>query len=161
MTIDIKPVRYVPVVLADGKSHTIYFSNKAFFEIERLLDVSFMEFPDGVFGMKLSPEEFEGMIIGGASQESASLRIGRRIKLSRIAVLLWAGLLHKDSGLTVDDALELIDVQTNLSEVIMAITSAYAAALGVEEKDEDSKNPQGPDDSVSGDAESSSPKSTK
>jgi len=158
MAIDIKPVRYVPVTLADGKSHTIYFSNRAFFEIERMIDVSFMEFPDGVFGMKLSPEEFEGMI-DGSPKTSAALRIGRRIKLSRIAVLLWAGLLHKDPDLTVDDALELIDIQNNLGEVMMAITSAYAAALGVEEKD--SKNPQGSEsNSASGDEGSSSPKST-
>ena len=165
MAIDIKPINRVPVKLADGKSHTIYFPNRAFAEIERLLDVSFMEFPDGVFGMKLTPQEFEG-IIEGASSESVKLRIGRRAKLSRVAVLLWAGLLHEESGLTVDGALELIDIQENLGDVMMAIISAYAAALGVEDKDDsaevgDPKNPQGPEsDSVSGGEESSSPKST-
>lgn len=59
--------------------------------------------------------------------------IGTAIGLKEIRALLWAGLLHEDSRLTLDDAGNLID-QADFEYVSSKVGEAINLSLGIKEK---------------------------
>lgn len=51
------------------------------------------------------------------------------LRLTEIAVIMWAGLLHEDSGLTLDQALALFSDYILADDMIRAVDEAIANAF--------------------------------
>lgn len=50
------------------------------------------------------------------------------------ATLIWAGLQHEDTELTIDKVMDLIDEHSDLQTVLKAMSEAFAGAFGSKEE---------------------------
>ncbi len=58
-------------------------------------------------------------------------------KMNDIVVMIWAGMLHQDKTLTVNDVMDLLDdSEYTIGEITHRITSAIALSFGAEEEEE-------------------------
>jgi len=48
--------------------------------------------------------------------------------------LIWAGLLHEDKELTIDQVIDLVDEYSSIPELLAALTKAYKVAMPEPEK---------------------------
>jgi hypothetical protein len=94
--------RTVPITLPDGKPRSLRYGFNALAEIVDTLGIPLSDLQAAMSGPKA---------------------------LKAIRGILWAGLLHEDKSLTVEDVGDLLD-GADLSVVAAAIAEAIAAAFG-------------------------------
>ena len=58
--------------------------------------------------------------------------------IARVVKTLWAGLLHQNKDLTIDDIFELIDLSgTNILQIMPVITQAFNHYWGIDSAEEE------------------------
>lgn len=65
------------------------------------------------------------------------------VSFKDIRVMLWAGLLHDDPDISLEEVGDLVDDADSLSDVAEKITEGIALALGTEEEDTEVKKEKG------------------
>jgi hypothetical protein len=60
-------------------------------------------------------------------------------KMKDLRALVWAGLLHEEPELTIEQAGDLIDEAESIEEVAEAVSKAIEAAMGSKKEDESGK----------------------
>ena len=107
------PTPSVPVDLADG-TYRLRFTNKALVRLEEQTGWTLMEL--------------------GAKAQKGSIKA--------VSSLLWAGMLHEHPEVTVDDAIDKIEL-TRLQDIGAKANEALEAAFGPKDEAEDDGSAEG------------------
>lgn len=136
----------IELTLKDGKKHELRYDVNAFSALEEKTDVSFLAFNEllgipGNIKSKKTPDN------------KALMEMGRKVKISGLRLMVWAGLLHEheedDEEFTLQDAGKLIPTTpSEIGNVILTVAQAYRAAIASDmieaEEKEKGKNEQRP-----------------
>lgn len=73
---------------------------------------------------------------------------GKNPSTDDFTTLIWAGLLHEDKTLTIDQVIDLVDEHSSIPELLAALSKAYKVAMPEPAKAKDKKAARGAEEAT-------------